>query len=147
MDTRFDRYEIPAGHEDRFLAKLDAATRPQRRQNVLHWSALTAAAAAAILAFVLIPAGNRHFLGAHTPEAVYCAYLDKVGAYYEQLGASGATEAGDWEAALTALTDETIPLFDQLPDEMPRREKVRVLKRYYGDLLDGAERLRQDWDI
>lgn len=147
MDTRFDRYEIPAGHETRFLAKLDAATRPQRRQNMLRWSALATAAAAAILAFVLIPAGNRHFLGAHTPEAVYCAYLDKVGAYYELLGTSGATEAGDWEAALTALTNETIPLFDQLPEEMSRREKVRVLKRYYGDLLDGAERLQQDWNI
>lgn len=147
MDTRFDRYEIPAGHETRFLAKLDAATRPQRRQNVLRWSALATAAAAAILAFVLIPGGNRHFLGARTPEAVYCAYLDKVGSYYEQLGASGTTEAGEWEAALSALTDESVPLFDQLPEEMSRREKVRVLKKYYGALLDGAERLREDWNI
>ena len=147
MDTRFDRYEIPVGHEERFLKKLDAATRPQRRQTVLRWSALVSAAAAAILAFVLIPAGNRHFLGAHTPEAVYCAYLDKVGHYYEQLARTGATEADEWAESLSALTEETIPLYDQLPDDMPAREKVKVLKQYYGELLDGAERLRNDWNI
>lgn len=148
MDTRFDLYEIPAGHEERFLAKLDAAeTRSGRKHSVLRWTVLSAAAAAAVLAFVLIPGGNRHFLGARTPEAVYCAYLDKVGSYYEQLGASGTTEAGEWEAALSALTDESVPLFDQLPEEMPERQKVRVLKKYYGALLDGAERLREDWNI
>lgn len=147
METRFDLYDIPAGHEERFMTKLDAATRPQRRSRVLRWSVQAAGTAAAILAFVLLPTGNPHFIGAHTPEAVYCAYLEKVGSLYEQLGASGATEAAEWEAALAAMTDEAIPLFDQLPEEMPRREKVKVLKQYYGELLDGAEKLQQDWKI
>lgn len=147
MENRFDIYELPEGNEDRFLEKWDAAAVQGRRKSLLlRWTALSAAAAA-ILILVLVPAGNRHFIGAHTPEAVYCAYLDKVGLYYERLGETGATEAGEWEAALMALTDETIPLFDQLPDEMSSREKVKVLKRYYGNLLDGVALLSKDWNI
>lgn len=147
MENRFDIYELPEENEDRFLAKWDAAASQGRRKHLtLRWTALAAAAAAILLLF-LVPAGNRHFFGAHTPEAVYCAYLDKVGLYYERLGETGATEAGEWEAALKALTNETIPLFDQLPDEMPPREKVKVLKRYYGELLDGAAQLCKDWNI
>jgi len=146
MENRFDRYELPAGHEERFLVKLDAV-RPWYQHPAFRVTVLATAAAAAILCFVLIPAGNRHFLGAHTPEAVYCAYLDKVGHYYEQLAETGATEADEWAESLSALTEETIPLYDQLPDDMPAREKVKVLKQYYGELLDGAERLRHDWNI
>ena len=147
MENRFDIYELPEENEARFLAKWDAAAAQGRRKRLtLRWTALTAAAAA-ILVLFLVPSGNRHFMGAHTPEAVYCAYLDKVGLYYERLGETGATEAGEWEAALTTLTSETIPLFDQLPDEMTPREKIKVLKRYYGELLDGAARLSKDWNI
>ena len=145
MENRFDIYDLPAGHEERFQEKLDAATRGQRSHRVLRWTAV-AAAAAAILGFVLIPTGNRHFISARTPEAVYMAYLDKVGSYYEQLAESGALPSDDWEAALAMLTNETIPLFEQLPEEMPDREKVRILKRYYGELLDGAALLQNEWN-
>ena len=141
METRFDIYDLPEGHEARFLEKLDAATaRRQRNRTALRWSAVAAAAALAL--FLVLPVGNRHFAWARTPEAVYCAYLDQVGSYYEQL--AGGPE--EWEAAFTALTDETVPLFDQLPDEMPEREKMRILKEYYGDLLDGAAQLNQRWN-
>ena len=144
MDTRFDLYDLPEGHEARFLEKLDAVTaRRQRNRTVIRWTAVAAAAAVCLL--LILPLGNRHFLGARTPEAVYCAYLDKVGSYYEQMGSNSAGETGEWEAALTALTTETIPLFDQLPDEMPAREKMRILKQYYGELLDGAAQLKQEW--
>ena len=145
MENRFDIYDLPAGHEARFLEKLDAAT--TRRRRAAHpWAILTTAAAAAVLCFVLIPTGNRHFFNARTPEAVYMAYLDKVGSYYEQLARSEAQTSDDWEAALATLTNETIPLYDQLPEEMPDREKVRILKRYYGELLDGAELLQNEWN-
>ena len=77
---------------------------------------------------------------------MYCAYLDRVGTYYEKLSVDGATESAEWEAALAAMTDETIPLFDQLPEEMSSREKVRILKQYYGDLLDGAAQLKKEWN-
>ena len=144
MENRFDLHELSDGHEERFEAKLEARLARRRRRVPLFW----ASAAAAVLVLILWIGINRpHFRNAHTPEAVYCAYLDKVGLYYERLGETGATDAGEWEAALMALTDETIPLFDQLPDEMSSREKVKVLKRYYGNLLDGVALLSKDWNI
>ncbi len=146
MENRFDIYDLPEGHEARFQMKLDAAKNGQRSHRILRWTAVAAAAAAAILCVIQIPGGNRHFFRAHTPEAVYTAYLDKVGSYYEQLASSDALHSEDWEAVLASLTNETIPLFDQLPEEMPDREKVRVLKRYYGELLDGAELLQNEWN-
>lgn len=141
MENKFDLYDLPEGHEARFLEKLDAATgRRQRRITVLRWSAVAAAACLCLL--LVLPAGNRHFTGARTPEDVYCAYLDQVGSYYEQF--SDGTE--EWQEAFAALTDEAIPLFDQLPDEMPDREKTRILKEYYGELLDGAAQLKKKWN-
>jgi len=71
--------------------------------------------------------------------------LDKVGSYYEKLADFGAGETSEWEEALTALTEESISLFDQLPEEMPDRQKTRILKQYYGELLDGVAQLKQDW--
>lgn len=145
MDARFDLYDLPAGHEERFLEKWDAAMAAKRRKRVVfRWTTLAAAAAA--VAFLLILPGNRHFFGARTPEAVYCAYLDQVSAYYELLAENESYDEGAWEQALASLTDETIPLFDQLPEDMPDRQKTRILKQYYGELLDGAKRLQQEWN-
>ena len=146
MDARFDLYELPAGHEDRFLAKLDAATaRKQRNRTMLRWTT-AAAAAAAIVCLLVLPSRNRHFFGARTPEAVYCAYLEQVGSYYTQLSANGLADESEWDTALTALTGETVPLFDQLPEDMPARQKMRILKQYYGELLDAADLLKHEWN-
>jgi len=141
METKFDLYDLPEGHEARFLEKLDATTgRRQQRRTIVRWSAVAAAACLCLL--LALPIGSRRFTGARTPEAVYCAYLDQVGSYYEQFPAG--TE--EWQEAFTSLTDEAIPLFDQLPEEMPDREKMRILKEYYGELLDGAAQMKEKWN-
>jgi len=145
MENRFDLYELPEGHEERFLAKWDAhIERQQRTRARLTWAA--AAAAAAIVLLLVLPFGDRHFRGARTPEAVYCSYLEQVGSYYEQLAQDSGSDPYLWEATLTSLTRENIPLYDQLPEEMSNRQKTRILKQYYGELLDGAHRIRQEWN-
>ena len=145
MENRFDLYDLPEGHEERFLEKLDARTRRQQSRRIaFHWTAV--AAAAAVLLLLVLPVGSRHFRGARTPEAVYCAYLDQIGSCYEQLARNDQVDAFAWEATLASLTQETIPLVDQLPEEMSDREKTRILKKYYGELLDGANRLKQEWN-
>lgn len=145
MENRFDLYDLPEGHEERFLEKMDQRLlRRQNRRIALRWTAAAAAAAAILL--LVLPAGDRYFRGARTPEAVYNAYLQQIGTCYEQLARNYTVDAFAWEATLASLTQETIPLVDQLPDEMPDREKTRILKQYYGALLDGANRLKEEWN-
>ena len=46
MENRFDLYDLPEGHEERFLEKLDARTRRQQSRRIaFHWTAVAAAAA------------------------------------------------------------------------------------------------------
>ena len=42
------------------------------------------------------------------------------------------------------VTEEDIPLFEQLPEELPARERGRILKAYYGELLAGARQLKNN---
>ena len=137
MENRFDLYELPEGHEARFEAKLN---RRRTRTLVLRWTA--AAAGLAALLWIGIQAGSP--IGrAHSPEAVYAAYLQQVGGLYELLAARSTEDVADWESVLDELTEETVPLYEQLPDELSRREKTALLKRHYGSILDEARQLKK----
>ena len=36
-----------------------------------------------------------------------------------------------------SLSEEAVPMLDQLPDELSDSEKATILRSYYGSLLDG----------
>ena len=141
MDNRFDLYELPQGHEERFEAKLDARL-VQRRRRRLTFRLCAAAAGVAVL-FWIGTRARSPFWRAHTPEAVYAAYLEQVGELYEMLATKADNDTADWEAILSELTDENVPLYDQLPEEMSRREKMAILKRHYGGILQEAGQLQE----
>ena len=140
MENKYDLMELPEGHDIRFRKRLEASDRRRRT-----FRALLAAAAAVALLVLLRPAGGRdYFRGvADTPDAVYLSYLDQVAASYETIARMPGSEASDWEAAMRSVTEETIPMMEQLPDELSDAQKAALLKAYYGDLLDGVERIRK----
>lgn len=138
MENRFDLYDLPEGHEARFSAKLEGRLR--RRMNVrifLSWGA-----AAAVLAALFLLPTRHYFLGARTPAAVYAAYLEKVGDLYQELSAEGDGDADRWVSLMQGITEENVPMYEQLPDDLSDREKTAILKRHYGELLRGADQLR-----
>lgn len=138
MENRFDLYELPEGHQKRFEAKLDRQ-QSRRRTLILRWTA----AAAAVAALVWLGTQNASPLGrAHSPEAVYAAYLQQVDGLYDLLAVHSQDEDVDWEGLLKELTEEHIPLYDQLPDELTRREKTSLLKKHYGSILREARQLK-----
>jgi len=141
MENRFDLYELPKGHEMRFEAKLGQSLSRKRRRRHFFGSA-AAAAAAALLCVLLLPGRKAGIRWAHTPEQVYEAYLTEVGRLYELMAGNSEDADADWESILRDLTDETVPLYEQLPDELSRRERTAILKRHYGSILHGACQLQ-----
>ena len=127
----FDVKEPAPGHEERFLARFDEVQKPVRRSWRIIWG--TVAAAAALSAFFVVTAVRRS-----DPEAIYLAYMDQVSQLYSNCPADAGA---DWDEALASLTEEATPLFLQLPEEMSRIQKARVLKTHYASLLEGAKLL------
>ena len=141
MENKFDLYDVPAGHEARFLEKVEASERKRRRAV---WAAVPVAAAVALGIWFWRPFAPDYFHGVEdSPEAVYLSYLEQVEASYREIAALPESEQADWEGAMRSVTEETIPMIDQLPEEMPAPEKTAVLKAYYGDLLAGVERIKE----
>ncbi len=155
----FDTQEPAPGHEERFLARLDVTPLPAaapvsggsprtrlssffrrlRPADLLRHPATWACALAACLAVLLILRPGDPFRRAgNDPAAIYLAYMDQVAEIYGQL----PPEAGsDRDLTLQEMTEETDPLFTQLPDELSPRQRARILKEYYGELLAGARKL------
>lgn len=128
---QFDGMEPLPGHEERFLARLEQAQKPARRPWRVVWGAVAVAASlsALILGTVLYRSN---------PKTIYLAYMDEVSKLYSECPADAGA---DWDEALASLTEEANPLFLQLPVEMPRLQKARVLRAHYGSLLEGAKQL------
>ena len=129
----FDVREPADGHQERFLNRLDQAEKPVRRPWRVVWGAVALAASLSAL-FILNP------LKSNSPEAIYLAYMEEVSQLYS---ACPADAEADWDEALASLTEESEPLFLQLPDEMSSYRKARVLKAHYASLLEGARQLVQ----
>lgn len=151
--AQFDSAEPAGGHEERFLARLEAeADRPSFRAALSSFRAKTrnlprrllvpalALAAALALLLVIRPGGSRYFLGVpDNPERVYRSYLSQVEKAYRSFPWE---DGGEWEQTLDELTEEPVSLYEQLPEELSRRERARILKAYYGDLLDHVRQLK-----
>ena len=127
----FDVREPAEGHQVRFLARLEAAEKPARRPWRFVWSVVAVAASRS--AFFIVKSVREN-----TPEAIYLAYMDEVSQLYS---ACPADAGADWDDALASLTEESVPLFLQLPEEMSNYRKARVLKAHYASLLEGARQL------
>lgn len=164
----FDDKELPDGHEARFERRLedlrsaqadrmadqvghdgrigsDGKVGQERRISwtaVLGWAAGIAAAIAALVIFINRPA-TRHedwFAGVGEDQREICqAFYGKMAEFYE------AILADDFEDArlsdLEAIVSESVPMVDQLPEELDPETRAAVLKEYYSALLDGMERL------
>ena len=142
MENRFDLYDLPDGHAERFQEKMEARLGRQRRRRLVFRLA-AAAACVALIAWIALDR-DTYFWRAHSPEAVYTSYLEQVGELYRLVANNSENDAVDWEALLHELTDENVSLYDQLPEEMPEKEKTAILKRYYGEVLDEAGQIKDN---
>ena len=127
----FDTREPAEGHEARFLSRLEQAQKPSWKPLRVVWGTIALAASLAAL-FLMTRSLETD------PEAIYLAYMEQVSALYSACPPDAGAE---WDEAIASVTDEPVPLFQQLPEEMPAREKARILKRHYASLLSVAKHL------
>lgn len=150
----FNSAELPAGHLDRFIKRMDTVTVGEQHRTTkirrIVWAAIAVAAALAAVIFInrqgikddfMITGQNTDwFANVGNSEVEICqAYYEKVGELYEVILSHHPD--GSLDDSISSIAEETIPLLDQLPDEMDPEARAAVLKEYYGDLLDGLERI------
>lgn len=146
--AEFDTAEPAGGHEARFLARLDitpiaAGTQPKesfraKTRNLFRrpfaWALAVVACAVALLVLIIRPGDPLHGVS-RSPEAIYVAYMDEVADLYRDLPMQDDT--------LREITDEAESLFEQMPEGLSDRQRSRILKDHYGELLAAARQLKK----
>ena len=154
---QFDNAELPAGHEERFEAKLDAMLAARKddgkaegeshkynsKRMIIRWISVAAAAVVAAVIFINRPAREMDWFAGVTddPVSVYLAYAEKVGQMYKEILLKDAE--GNWETTVNGIADEAVPMIDQLPEELDDASKAAIMKEYYGKLLDGLNKINK----
>lgn len=158
-DGELDTESLPEGAEERFLSRLrkegmaaDSPTPPGgRRRTFLPRSIAWAVPAAAIILLgVLFGVRTVHkdrtedyFAGiGDDPREVYERYLALVGDSYREIYSNpGAEQFAGLDNDLRSLTEESIPMMEQIPDEVGAKRKSDLMKDYYGTILDAVGRI------
>ena len=78
---------------------------------------------------------------ADDPAAVYLAYSEKAASMYREILTKDID--GKWERTVGSIAEENVPMIDQLPEEMDDTAKAAILKEYYGNLLDGLNKINK----
>lgn len=163
--SAFDDRELPEGHLARFEAKLTQAVPDEsaplmtacsadvhgkavnrghaaRLYEYLAEAVAVAAAVTAVVIFInMQPQRTDWFAGvADDPGEVTLAYSEKASEICRDIFTKDID--GQMVAMVRSLEEEAVPMIDQLPDEMDDVSKAAVLKRYYGDLLDGLDKIK-----
>ena len=132
---QFNCGEMPLGHQERFMAKLQAAqAAPERKAPRLFSSrsifAATAAAAAAIVIAFFISTGSPASDG-----DVYTIAIHEVAEemYIEEAEIMMMLGEDDQHIvnSVKSITEEAIPLSEQLPAELSQEKRAQILREYY----------------
>lgn len=141
----FTEQSLPEGDLDRFLAKLDKSgvAEPARRPRMKLYRALSLPVAAALILFMGVGIFAKVTSEENQLKRVYVEYCNEVATLSSEI--QMMTVGDDMrmaDRAVENITFEAIPLEEQLPTELPKREKVQIMKDYYSQKLEGVRRLK-----
>jgi len=135
----FDSEPVPAGSRDRFMAAVNTERRKLRhRRSILAFTGMAAAAALAlVLSFRpdLSKELERHHSRLAEKENEIMVMAEREFPY----------ELESLRNTIRSITAEAIPLEDQLPDELPVKEKSRILNDYYNQKYAALESLMAEY--
>ncbi len=134
----FESSDMPSGHKERFLLKLNHSKANKRK--VIYYLV-----AAAILAFlVLTPLYFTSGEAIECPDGLadYKTLLNEKSAKIYLLADKLEPNEKDMVMnTLTELVNETVPFENQLPPEMGESERSQLKQQYYCPKIQGVERL------
>lgn len=130
-----DNYDIPQGHKERFIAKIAEQDKihTNGRLEATWWNskyifgACSAAAVILIALFISIgytPAEERYKI--EVQELAYEMYMEE-----SSLLQLFTEEQQHMINSIKTITEEAVPLAEQLPAELPAKERAKILREYY----------------
>ena len=139
---QFNTGELPAGHQERFMAKLTQTQKTVRKGPFSRKAifAATAAAAAAIIgAFIAlgIPQYRLEQLNISIQELAQEMYLEET-----ELLQMFQEDEQYMINHVKSITEEAIPLADQLPDELSPARRAEILREYYKAKTAGLRQIK-----
>lgn len=127
IDNReaFGQEPVPSGSRDRFMNRLAAERRKRRIMRASLAISGIAAACAAVMVLFVEPDMSRKLERYHTK------IVEMANDIMNIAETDYPYEKEMIRSTVSAIADETIPLEDQLPDELSTKEKTRILNDYY----------------
>ena len=142
--SSFDMELPPSGSRERFMAKLEAEKPGRKLVNFRPvWLSAAVSAAAVVVAVIALSYSGvdrdieKSILAMSRQEAQVIALVEEV----------CPQEMDIVMNSIRAITFEAIPFTDQLPDELPEKERVRIIKDYYGSKTEALQDLMACYDV
>ena len=127
---QFNTGELPAGHQERFMAKLAQTQKTRRPRHFFRRAIFAAAAAAAVILGVFIIQGIPQYrleqLNISIQELAQEMYLEET-----ELLQMFQEDEQYMINNVKSITEEAIPLAEQLPDELSPEKRAEILREYY----------------
>lgn len=140
--SSFEMEELPAGHRERFMDKLRLQKSEPKVIYMPYWAKL--AIASAIVLILAIPVFVNNRISKLESGEYYTQMLSEQSDRIEKMAVN--LEPGEKlniESTLRQLEDETVPISEQLPASVTGKERREIIKGYYTNKLEGAERLEK----
>ncbi len=144
---QFNTGEMPAGHQERFLAKLEALQSQEQHQEPkphhlpirrILFAASAAAAAIIIALFATLQPGN---IGQS-----YSIGIQEMAQemYTEEAEILQMLPEDDLQMinSVKSITQEAVPLTDLLPDELSPEKRAEILREYYKAKTAGLKKIK-----
>ncbi len=126
--------ELPEGHFSRFQ-------RERRQRRVSRYGTVLAGVLLLAL-FLMLPLANPY----DEPHQVVKEHQLRMNAIESDILSLCKTmdpgQANETIRAVRHITFEAIPLSEQLPQELPKQERIRILNQYYQKKTDGLIKLK-----
>ena len=126
---QFNTGELPHGHQERFMAKLKQVQKPGRIRPLTRRAIFASTAAAAViiaLTITGIPIYKQARLEHSVQELAEEMYRQEA-----EILQMFSQEEQYMINNVKAITEEAIPLAEQLPDELSPEKRAHILREYY----------------